>query len=169
MWSRSANRRGRAVGGGTKMIDREQGEAFESERKSGDAVGECAVAVEVAAGGEVSLEGRGRSHISRRSGRSDSPWWRAAGGPRPKDIGRGRPTGEARQDVAAARCGCAGESCGDGWRMRWGRSCHASSVTRVRARGGIPSFHRPWFRDLKAPAPSGKTRIPPIAYKATTR
>ena len=47
------------------MIHDEQGEALEGEGKAGHAVGECAVAVEVAAGGEVPASGEGRSHISR--------------------------------------------------------------------------------------------------------
>jgi hypothetical protein len=41
------------------VVRGEQGEALESERKAGHAVGECAVSVEVAAGGEVSGERRG--------------------------------------------------------------------------------------------------------------
>ena len=41
------------------MIDGEQGEALQGEREGRRAIGEGAVAVEVAAGSEVSLEGRG--------------------------------------------------------------------------------------------------------------
>ncbi len=48
-----------AVGGGAEVVGGEEGEALKREGKAGDAVGEGAVAVEVAAGGEVSGEGRG--------------------------------------------------------------------------------------------------------------
>jgi hypothetical protein len=48
-----------AVGGSAQAVGGEEGEALKGEGKAGDAVGEGAVAVEVAAGGEVAGEGRG--------------------------------------------------------------------------------------------------------------
>ena len=48
-----------AIGGRTKVIDSEQSKALEGERKASHAVGECSVAVEVAAGGEGPGERRG--------------------------------------------------------------------------------------------------------------
>ena len=48
-----------AIGGRAELVDGEQREALRGERETGDAVGEGAVAVEVAAGGEVSGERRG--------------------------------------------------------------------------------------------------------------
>ena len=47
-----------AVGGSAQVVGGEEGEALEGEGKAGDAVGEGAVAVQVAAGGEVSGERR---------------------------------------------------------------------------------------------------------------
>ena len=48
---------GFCFGGGAEMVRGEQGKALQGEGKAGGAIGEGAVSVEVATGGEVSLEG----------------------------------------------------------------------------------------------------------------